>query len=502
MTPLPSMSPATSTGTQTAYIIGAPTGFQAASGRYRSTLRDLANDPSLGIVGSLGEDAEKLAVMTDDDVRRIKALAPGMVIEPNILYQHSGTTLDNFEPITLQANMQQRAVEIHASNASGEPLDSVTIYLIAEVGGGRKSGYKGSTDASGVCRFRIAEPTTRFPLLVLFPRVNYWSRVIEQVEIQSTFDVILKALPPTTPEVYDWGHACARMEDGAAGFGEHVRIGIVDTGVIKDHEDLRPSGGVNCVFNEDESLWHSDSDGHGSHCAGVVSALRNGYGLKGYAPESEIMSYRVFPSNGGGAAAFDILKAIKRAVEDGCDIISMSLGSPTPQTTLRSNIEFAHDRGVLCLAASGNEGSAVSFPAAFPNVFAVGAFGEFGVYPQDSYHREAESRIRSKDGRRFMARFSNFGNRVEFCAPGVAIRSTVPGGYLSLDGTSMACPHIAGLAALALASRPDLLTAPRDAERVERLVRLLRESAEVFGFGAQYEGAGFPRIDRLLGPVG
>jgi subtilisin family serine protease len=210
------------------------------------------------------------------------------------------------------------------------------------------------------------------------------------------------------------------------------------------------------------------------------------------------MSYRVFSADGEGAAAFDILNAINQAVNDGCDIISMSLGSPTPQTLLRSRIEFAHDRGVLCLAATGNEGKGVSFPAAFPAVYGVGAFGKFREYPPDSGHCRAESPNRSKDGEFFLANFSNFGDKVEFCAPGVAVRSTVPGGYLALDGTSMACPQVAGLAALALASRPDLLNAPRDAERVERLVSVLRAASEILGFGAQFEGAGFPKIDRLF----
>jgi len=157
--------------------------------------------------------------------------------------------------------------------------------------------------------------------------------------------------------------------------------------------------------------------------------------------------------------------------------------------------------GACCVSLPpATMGRMVSFPAAFPGVLGVAAFGKFGSYPKDSAHCCTESNRQSADGAYFLAKFSNFGDAVDFCAPGVAVRSTVPGGYNVLDGTSMACPQVAGVAALALASDPDLLNAPRDAERVERLISRLTESAETLGFGAQFEGAGFPRVDRFLRP--
>jgi subtilisin family serine protease len=491
MTPQPDPGAFARAKTKTEYVIGRPTNFQMASEPYLSPFGDRSNDPAIEIIDALDENAEKLALMDDDGARRLTTL--GLVVEPNILYQQAQPYyLEDFEPSTQNGGY----VDIEVTSESKEPLEGVTIHLIDAIVQGRKSGCKGITDAHGICRLAIAERRARFPQLLLFPRRDYWSRVIESVEIQSTFSASLKPLPQTTPDVYDWGHVCARMTDGAGNFGEHVRIGIVDSGIRNDHNDLRPSGGVNCVYGEDDTNWYVDASGHGSHCAGIVAAL--GYRLKGYAPKCELFSYRVIRTGSTSATTFDLLKAIEHAVKDGCDIISMSLGSSTEQMLLQSKIEFAHSRGVLCLAATGNEGKSVHFPAAFPKAFGVGAFGEFGTYPQDSHHRSAESRTRSRDGRYFLAKFSNFGKRVQFCAPGVAIRSTVPGGYLAKDGTSMACPHIAGLAALALASRPDLFSAPRDAERVERLVQLLKASAEVFGFGSRFEGAGFPRIDRLL----
>jgi subtilisin len=133
-------------------------------------------------------------------------------------------------------------------------------------------------------------------------------------------------------------------------------------------------------------------------------------------------------------------------------------------------------------------------------VLGVGAFGFFGSYPPDSLHYDNESQVHSTDGQYYMANFSNFGEGVDLCAPGVAILSTVPNGYSAWDGTSMACPQVTGMAALGLASHLDILNAPRDAERVERLLQLLKSQAKPLGFGAIYEGGGYLKVPGLIIP--
>jgi subtilisin len=374
----------------------------------------------------------------------------------------------------------------------------VTLYLIVD--GKRRIGFKGITNGHGECRFTTRASTRRFDFLALFPPANYWNRGLKGVVIDDTFEVILYPLPSSQREFYDWGHQFAQMQDGLANGGAGVKIAVVDTGIRRDHPDLSPAGGRNCIFGEDESFWYEDDDGHGSHCAGIIAALANGIGVKGYVPRAQIYAYRVFAKDAEGASTFDIVKAIQRAVEDGCDIISMSLGADTPQSAIRSKTEFAYENGALCIAATGNEGGTVNYPAAFPAVLGVGAFGKFGSYPEDSLHRDNESDIHSADDQYYMANFSNFGEQVDFCAPGVAILSTVPGGFSAWDGTSMACPQITGMAALALASHTDILNAQRDAERVERLIQFLKRSARPLGFGNDYEGAGCLNVNCLIQP--
>jgi subtilisin len=485
------------------YVITAPTGFQTAStNRYRSSLKRVHGAPPVKVLASLHEDSDKLVEMSDAQLSEVKSMLPGLIIEPNILYRKfRHPILEGFEQISLPAAATTKTVTITVKDeATQNPISDVTLYLVVDQV--RKIGFKGVTDGSGECRFTARSTTDRFDLLALLPKHGYWNRSVKSVVIDDAYEVTLRPLlDPAQGEVYDWGHRFSQMTDDAASGGSGVKVAVIDTGIRRDHPDLSPSSqGRNCVFGEDPDRWYDDGDGHGSHCAGVIGALMNGHGIKGYVPKAEILAYRVFADNADGASTFDIASAIQLAVEDGCDIISMSLGSETAQAAIRTKIELAYEKGVLCIAATGNEGSSVGYPAAFPSVIGVGAFGRIGSYPIDSLHADNESSIRSVNGEYYVANFSNFGaGTVDFCAPGVAILSTVPGGYSAWDGTSMACPQVTGIAALALASHSDILNANRDGERVERLTQLLTSQAQMLGFGSDYEGVGCLGVDRILG---
>lgn len=482
------------------YVISMPTGFHKASVRYSEKLAALHESRAVNVLDDIGDDADKLALLTDRELSQLKAKLPGLVIEPNILYKkYRHPLLEGFQELSVMASANSKTVTIFAiDEETHAPLKNVTIYLLLDET--RRRGFRGITGADGTCRFTTRSSTRKFDALMALPQYSYWNRRLTNVKINGVYEIELQPLASNRTALYDWGHQFAEMKDDLQADGSGVKIGIIDSGIRRDHPGLKPSGGYNCVFGEDRSLWYEDDDGHGTHCAGVVAAtLVQDRGVKGYAAKAEIRSYRVFGKNSEGAATFDIVKAIARAVEDGCDIISMSFGSNVPQSAIRTRTEYAYDRGVLCIAATGNEASSVAFPAAFPSVIGVGAFGKFKSYPDDSLHKATESALVSADGQYYCANFSNFGENMEFCAPGVAILSTVPGGdYCAWDGTSMACPQVAGMAALALGAHPEVLNAARDAERVERLIKILKSSSRRLGFGGEYEGSGCLTVPPLL----
>jgi serine protease len=178
-----------------------------------------------------------------------------------------------------------------------------------------------------------------------------------------------------------------------------------------------------------------DDNGHGTHVAGTIAAISdNDEGVVGVAPEVKILPVKVLDAEGFGSSS-DIAAAVVWAADQGADVINLSLGgnyAPHYETA----VSYAISKGSLVIAAAGNSGNkdnAVSYPAALPDVVAVGALNQ-NLTP---------------------ASYSTRGNYVDLAAPGSGIVSTgFEGGYESSSGTSMATPHVAGVAALLRAAHP------------------------------------------------
>jgi thermitase len=204
-------------------------------------------------------------------------------------------------------------------------------------------------------------------------------------------------------------------------------IAVLDTGVDYNHPDLdgKTIRGYDFVDND---YYPMDLNGHGTHVAGTAAAeTNNGTGVAGMAPNTRILAVRVLDANGSGSLA-DIADGIRYAADQGAEVINLSLGCDCSTPTLESAVNYAWNKGSVIVAAAGNDGVSTTFePASYANVIAVGAV--------DSYDRKAS--------------FSNYGTWVDVTAPGVDIASTVPNnGYSYMSGTSMASPHVAGLAGL------------------------------------------------------
>jgi subtilisin family serine protease len=298
-----------------------------------------------------------------------------------------------------------------------------------------------------------------------------------------------------------WGQRAMRMDKLPAEFrGRGVKIAVIDSGVATSHTNLKTMGpGFDIIDKDsDPNAWNQDALGHGSHCAGVIGGGDPAFGIRGFAPEAEIHVCKLFP----GGQVSQLIEALEYCIEHQIDVVNLSLGGSEPSEALEQQIRRAKRFGVACIAAAGNSGDAVQYPASSPHVLAVAAIGKSGEFPPDSYHSETINGDADGEGY-FSAKFSCYGPRVDVCAPGVAIVSSVPpNNFAAWDGTSMAAPHVTGLAALVLAHHPAFQGPGRapNADRVERLFQVIRMSSRRVTLGEQARiGYGMPDALVALG---
>ncbi len=230
------------------------------------------------------------------------------------------------------------------------------------------------------------------------------------------------------------------------GQGKGAVVAVIDTGVsrVGDLAETKFVPGYNFIANNDNA---TDDHGHGTHVAGTIAqSTNNKLGVAGVAFQASIMPIKVLSARGSGSMA-GIAQGIRWAADHGANVINMSLGGPVAVGTIGSAVKYAREKGVTIVAAAGNDGrGSVSYPARYPGVIAVAAtqYDETTTF------------------------YSNWGPQIDIAAPGGNVRvdqngdgkpdgvlqhTIVPGNtsqtdYLWFMGTSMASPHVAGVAAL------------------------------------------------------
>jgi subtilisin family serine protease len=290
-----------------------------------------------------------------------------------------------------------------------------------------------------------------------------------------------------------------------------VTVAVVDSGCDLDHPELAsllvpgfdmvdlgpspvadPGWRFEGDFNGRDPI-PEDEVGHGTHVAGTIACLsNNGVAVAGVNWQTKIMPIKALTRivnitdgrvRGVGSSA-DIAAAIRHAADNGAHIINMSLGSNASVSVEASAVAYAISKGLVVVAAMGNDGTSnPSFPAAYPGVVAVGAI--------DSADHKAS--------------FSQTGSHIDVAAPGVDIWSTyLNGGTAKLQGTSMASPHVAGLAALIKAAKPSA-TGTEIADILRTTARPLRDNPtdpvpnNQYGYGCIDAKAA---VDKAMGPAG
>ncbi|MGJ8628543.1 MAG: S8 family serine peptidase [Sulfitobacter sp.] len=324
------------------------------------------------------------------------------------------------------------------------------------------------------------------------PKSGYWSRIINNPNLQergSTVTLVPLPASTTTPQIDLWGNTAVGIVSIPTA-APMVKVAVIDSGLAEDHPDLDPAGGFGMEPDGDAAEdWKNDGSGHGTHVSGTISALNNGFGMRGVTDRVEVFALQVFPK----ATMSKLIAALDKAIELEVDVINMSLGGTTKSAILQARLQAVRAKGILSIAAAGNNGGAVMYPAAYPEVMAVAAVGRTDSFPEDSFHTRHVSDQVSADGTYFTAQFSCRGPEIDVCGPGVAVISTVPGKtYAAFDGTSMASPHIAGLSAAKLAQTPAIFNMPRTDARATALFDAVIASCVDLGMDPTLQGRGMP----------
>ncbi|MBS3105414.1 S8 family serine peptidase [Candidatus Woesearchaeota archaeon] len=374
----------------------------------------ITNQSIIGDVTLINETTQNQSIISNETVNLT------FPIENISINQSINLTINETISITLPKKLKNLSeiVEKHKNKLN----DETEKYLknIKDKKEGRKYiiKFKNSIDESKFANVTLDKKIEKFKVTKISGEVEDIEDLIEDTEIEfleleQEVEVLGENIPFNIKKI---------KADSAWNLskGSNVKVAVLDTG-IGAHNDLAVAGGVSFVDNT-----YYDSNGHGTSVAGVIAALLNDEGLAGTAPEVSLYSVKIMQGSTGDLS--NAIAGIEWAIDNNISIVSMSFGLGSYSQIFKEALQEAYNHNIVLVAASGNEATDnILYPAKYDTVIAVGA-------------------VDSDDN---LASFSSYGFEQELVAPGVDINSTYLGNvYSILSGTSLAAPHVAGVAAL------------------------------------------------------
>jgi subtilisin family serine protease len=384
---------------------------------------------------------------------------------------------------------------------------------------GRRFSAQAITDSSGAASVTFLDAEADLEdvrAVYVQPAADHWECFLHQPALASSEPNVVKLNPlvPTSANSADderaarerdWGRKLMRLDrsaDAPSGgpVGGGVKIGLIDSGCDVSHPLLRHvTRGVDLSRREGPNGWMRDEIGQGTHCAGLIAGAGGSPpGVSGIVPGAEIHVFKLSP----GGHFSDLIEALDQCIERQIDIVCLGVGSDQVSELVVRKLAEARLAGIACIAAAGDEGGPVRFPAMVPGVLSVSAIGMLGEFPAETHHGWTALPELIGPAGLFATNFSSVGRQIGVCAPGVAIISSVPGGGLAArDGTAIAAAHVTGFAAVVLARHPLFRGAyrSRGEQRVQALFELVAASAVPPVFDPARVGAGLPDLERVPG---
>lgn len=443
----------------------------------------------------------------DEANEQKKKLDPNFHLEPHINHRHWHEPpykhlAKSPKKVAVQPAPTTNAVSVtvvgDSENATEEAIYGASVTAVLVEQGKLPSTKTEQTDQAGKANFVLTDAAMQVGMITCAPAGVYWSMGDSTVGTDCTIQCPII----TNDGPFGWWQQLMGLTTYDESLGSGMKVGVIDTGVGPNPclDSIIDLGSIiNGVY---DSKGGADIDIHGSVICGLIGAKPQQAGqYGGMAPGAETYSLRVFPEGDGSANQGDVASAIKMLTdEQQVHLINLSLSAFTPSQIEHEAIQYAYEKGVMCICASGNSGTKVAYPAAFPETIAVGAVGLTTWGPPNSVTQilVPTDPTRIGTGGYYIPNFSNTGDDLDCVAPAVGLISTFPDryglneAYGDLAGTSLAAPMVVAFLCVLLQNDPTYHAMPPDTSRSEYVRKVLLSACSSLNLPKELEGNGVP----------